>query len=131
MSPINKASTKKSSSHEHLSQETCEACHSGAPKVADDELSKLLKEVPLWRTENRDGVLQLERQFSVKNFAEALELAKNVGELAESANHHPSILVEWGKVTVTWWTHKIGGLHRNDFIMASRTDKLLTEHNYG
>tara|TARA_R110000868_G_scaffold149995_3_gene372803 strand:+ start:77 stop:472 length:396 start_codon:yes stop_codon:yes gene_type:complete len=127
VSPINESSTSGSSSDDSLSQEICEACHPRAPKVSEEELGTLLKELPLWQIENRDGVLQLERQFSVKNFVEALAFANNVGELAESANHHPAILVEWGKVTVTWWTHKIGGLHRNDFIMASRTDKLLNQ----
>mgnify|MGYP003655255718 CR=1 FL=1 len=127
MSPINESPTSGSSSDDSLSQEICEACHSGAPRVPEEALDTLLEEIPLWQIENRDGVLQLERQFSVKNFVVALAFANNIGELAELANHHPAILVEWGKVTVTWWTHKIGGLHRNDFIMASRTDKLLSQ----
>jgi len=108
-----------------LSQETCEACRPDAPKVTDQELPVLLEQAPNWHTENRDGVLQLERQYDFKNFVEALAFANRIGELAEQANHHPAILVEWGKVTVTWWTHKIGGLHRNDFIMAARTDLLV------
>lgn len=109
----------------NLSQEVCEACRPDAPKVTDQELPSLLSEVPNWQTENRQGVLQLERQYNFKNFIEALGFANRVGELAEQANHHPAILVEWGKVTITWWTHKIGGLHRNDFIMAARTDLLF------
>ncbi len=107
-----------------LSQETCEACKSDAPRITDQELPVLMKETPNWHTKNRDDVLQLERQYDFKNFVDALAFAKRVGELAEEANHHPAILVEWGKVTVTWWTHKIGGLHRNDFIMAVKTDLL-------
>ena len=59
-----------------------------------------------------------------KNFDEALTFTNKVGQLAEAEGHHPSILTEWGKVTVTWWTHKIKGLHRNDFIMAAKTDQL-------
>lgn len=108
-----------------LSQQTCEACQVGAPMVSDAELPALLDEIPDWHTENRDGVLQLERQYNFKNFVEALDFTNRVGELAEQANHHPAIRVEWGKVTVTWWTHKIGGLHHNDFIMAARTDLLI------
>ena len=108
-----------------LSQQTCEACQVGAPMVSDAELPTLLDEIPDWHTENRDGILQLERQYNFKNFVEALNFTNRVGELAEQANHHPALLVEWGKVTVTWWTHKIGGLHHNDFIMAARTDLLV------
>ena len=62
---------------------------------------------------------------AVDDFAQALEFTKKVGELAEEDAHHPALLTEWGRTTVTWWTHKIKGLHRNDFIMAAKTDKLL------
>jgi 4a-hydroxytetrahydrobiopterin dehydratase len=55
-----------------------------------------------------------------------LKADMQVGQIAEEEGHHPSILTEWGRVTVTWWTHKIKGLHRNDFIMAAKTDRLLT-----
>ena len=109
---------------ERLSQQTCEACRADAPKVTNEELSTLLQEIPNWKAENRNDILQLERQYGFNNFVAALEFANKVGELAESEGHHPAILVEWGKTTVTWWTHKIGGLHRNDFIMAARTDEL-------
>lgn len=117
--------TPTSTSPNHLSQEVCEPCQTGAPKVSDTDIVMLLKDIPQWHTTNRDDILQLERQFSFNNFVEALTFANTVGEIAEHANHHPSILVEWGKVTVTWWTHKIGGLHHNDFIMAARTDSLI------
>ena len=71
-----------------------------------------------------DGVMQLEKRFAFRDFRAALDFSLQVGELAEQQGHHPSILTEWGKVTVTWWTHKIRGLHRNDFICAARTDRL-------
>ena len=64
--------------------------------------------------------------FRFSNFAEALTFTDKVGELAETEGHHPAILTEWGRVTVTWWTHKIRGLHRNDFIMAAKTDQIYT-----
>lgn len=66
----------------------------------------------------------LVRRIKLKNFVAALEMAGAVGELAESENHHPRLVVEYGSLTVCWWTHAIGGLHKNDFIMAARTDRL-------
>lgn len=107
-----------------LSEQSCEACRADAPKVTDDELALLIREIPAWQPVVRDGVLQLERVFSFRNFADALVFTNRVAALAEEAGHHPAILTEWGKVTVTWWSHKIRGLHRNDFIMAARTDGL-------
>jgi len=111
----------------YLIEEACQVCHSGAPKVTETELAALLKELPAWHVEERHGVQQLERLFKFKNFVQALAFSNDVGELAESENHHPAILTEWGKVTVTWWTHKIGGLHKNDFVMAARTDQLYPD----
>ena len=66
----------------------------------------------------------MERVFAVKDFVEALRFTNRVGALAEAEGHHPAILTEWGRVTVTLWTHKIHGLHRNDFIMAAKIDAL-------
>lgn len=108
----------------NLKEQACEACRADAPKVSGAERSALLKEVPDWEVVELDGELQLRRVFTFANFAEALAFANRVGDLAEAEGHHPALLVEWGKVTVRWWTHKIGGLHRNDFIMAARTDAL-------
>lgn len=105
----------------------CEACRADAPAVSDEELATLVREIPDWAVETRDGVMQLERVFRFRNFADALAFANRVGELAEAEGHHPALLVEWGRVTVTWWTHKIGGLHRNDFIMAARTDAVAVD----
>lgn len=110
-----------------LSKESCEACRAGAPTVSGEELPTLLAETPQWKVETRDGIQQLERLFTFNNFVDAMHFANSVGDLAEEANHHPAILVEWGKVTVTWWSHKIKGLHRNDFILAARTNELLNE----
>jgi 4a-hydroxytetrahydrobiopterin dehydratase len=109
-----------------LEQSKCTACRGDEPALADLEIEQLKMEVPEWRLVERDGVRRLERMFRFKNFAEALAFTKRVGELAEAEGHHPALLTEWGKVTVTWWTHKIRGLHRNDFIMAAKTDSLLS-----
>jgi len=73
----------------------------------------------------KDGIKRLERSFDFEDFVGALAFTNNVGELAEREGHHPDILTEWGRVTVSWWTHKIGGLHKNDFIMAAKTDALI------
>ena len=70
------------------------------------------------------GIRRLERVFRFRNFAEALSFTNQVGDLAEEEGHHPAILTEWGQVTVTLWTHKIRGLHRNDFILAAKIDAL-------
>jgi 4a-hydroxytetrahydrobiopterin dehydratase len=107
-----------------LSQQECEACRADAPKISDEELRELMPKIPDWGTVVVDGVMQLTREFKFKNFEQAMAFANRVGEIAEQAGHHPAILTEWGKVNVTWWTHKIGGLHRNDLIMAARTDEL-------
>jgi 4a-hydroxytetrahydrobiopterin dehydratase len=74
---------------------------------------------------HRDGIQRLERVFTTKDFVEALSFTNRIGALAEDEGHHPAILTEWGRVTVTLWTHKIHGLHRNDFIMAAKIDALL------
>lgn len=108
-----------------LSEQKCEACQAGAPMVSDEELALLMKEIPDWVPVVVDGVMQLQREYKFKNFKLALAFTNKVGELAEAEFHHPGILTEWGKVTVTWWTHAIGGLHRNDFIMAAKTDQRL------
>ena len=107
-----------------LVEQKCEACRVGAPKVTDEEVEALHPQVPDWDLVERGGIRRLERVFSFDDFAEALAFTNRVGGIAEEEGHHPALLTEWGKVTVTWWTHKIEGLHRNDFIMAAKTDEL-------
>ena len=107
-----------------LTEQKCEACRVGAPTVTEAEIAELHPQIPEWRLVTKAGVPQLERVFSFKNFADALAFTDRVGALAEEEGHHPAILTEWGRVTVAWWTHKIKGLHRNDFIMAAKTDAL-------
>ena len=107
-----------------LTQMKCVACRKGEPTVTDAEIAEFHPQVPEWQIVERDGIKRLERVFKFDNFVQALAFANKVGELAEAEGHHPALLVEWGRVTVQWWTHKIKGLHRNDFIMAAKTDKL-------
>ncbi len=105
-----------------LATERCVACGAGAPRVTDDEARALIREISAWHVVERDGVRRLERVFSFPDFASALRFTDRVGAIAEAEQHHPAILTEWGRVTVSWWTHAIRGLHRNDFVMAARTD---------
>jgi 4a-hydroxytetrahydrobiopterin dehydratase len=107
-----------------LTTEKCVPCHGGVPPATEAEIARWEPEVPDWRLVERDGIRRLERVFQFKNFAEALAFTNRVGALAEAEGHHPALLTEWGRVTVTWWTHAIRGLHRNDFIMAAKTDAL-------
>ena len=109
---------------EQLHQMQCVACRKGEPTVTEAEIAEFHPQVPAWHIVNVDGINHLERIFTFPNFVEALNFTNKVGALAESEGHHPALLTEWGKVTVTWWTHKIGGLHRNDLIMAAKTDQL-------
>jgi 4a-hydroxytetrahydrobiopterin dehydratase len=105
----------------------CVACRGGEPTLTDSEIADLHPQVPEWSVGEMGGVKRLEREFKFRNFAEALGFANKVGEIAETQGHHPAILTEWGKVNVSWWTHKIKGLHRNDFIMAAKTDRLYAD----
>ena len=104
---------------------SCDACRPDAEKVRDDEFVQLLQQIPEWTVVDIDGVKQLQRRFYVGDFKVALAMTNKIGELAEAAGHHPAILTEWGKVTVSWWTHKIQGLHKKDFELAAKTDKLV------
>lgn len=107
-----------------LSQQSCTACSADAPKVTAAEKQVLMESLPQWELVVLDDEEQLKRVFTFKNFAQAQAFTNQVADLAEAEGHHPAILLEWGKATVRWWTHKIGGLHKNDFIMAARTDAL-------
>ena len=104
----------------------CEACRFGAPTVTNEEIAQFKPQVPDWQIREVDGIKRLERVFTFKNFVDALAFTNSVGKIAEEMGHHPALLTEWGKTTVSWWTHKIKGLHKNDFIMAAKTDQLYT-----
>jgi 4a-hydroxytetrahydrobiopterin dehydratase len=107
-----------------LAGEKCVACRSDAPPVTEAEMRELEPQIPGWSVVERDGIRRLERVFGFPDFAAALAFTNRVGAIAEEEGHHPALLTEWGRVTVTWWTHAIRGLHRNDFIMAAKTDAL-------
>lgn len=106
-----------------LVQMKCSACRGDEPPLTEEEIAELKPQVPEWKLVEREGVKRLERRFKFGDFAEALAFTNAVGEIAEEEGHHPVIELTWGRVTVTWWTHKIEGLHQNDFIMAAKTDE--------
>lgn len=108
----------------NLASGKCVACRAGEPTLTDDEIAQLEPQLPDWQVKEVGGMKRLERVFKFKNFSQALEFTNKIGAAAEEENHHPLIITEWGKVTLNWWTHKIGGLHKNDFIMAAKSDKL-------
>jgi 4a-hydroxytetrahydrobiopterin dehydratase len=108
---------------ESLTQLNCVACRGGVPTVTAEQIAAYQPQVPAWAIVERDGIQRLERVFKFKNFTEALAFTNRVGAITEQEGHHPIIVTEWGRVTVTWWTHVIKGLHRNDFIMAAKTDE--------
>jgi 4a-hydroxytetrahydrobiopterin dehydratase len=109
---------------EALARERCVACRRDAPTVTEAEIAELHPQVSDWGLVEDGGVKKLRRVFSFGDFANALRFTNAVAEIAEEEGHHPALLTEWGRTTVTWWTHKIHGLHRNDFIMAAKTDEL-------
>lgn len=110
-----------------LSNQKCEACNAKAPLATEDQINSLQSHIPEWDIVVRDGVKQLKRSFSFRNFKQALAFTVKVGEMAEIEGHHPLLLTEWGKVDVLWWSHIIGGLHVNDFIAAAKTDAIFME----
>jgi 4a-hydroxytetrahydrobiopterin dehydratase len=111
-----------------LPRGNCTACRKGAPVVTPEEIEQFMPQLHSdWKIIHRSGIPRLERVLPMKNFVQALELATAIGTIAEEQGHHPALLVEWGLLTVTWWTHAIGNLHRNDFIMAAKTDRLVNQ----
>ncbi len=112
---------------EPLADGRCIPCRKGAVPLSGEESDALLARLPGWRRVEREGVALIERSFDFPDFAAALAFTDAVGAAAEDQDHHPAILTEWGRVTVRWWTHRIRGLHRNDFIMAARTDRIFEE----
>ena len=110
--------------NENLRKLKCIPCRGDEPRLTESEIQEYAPQVQEWKIIEWDQVKRLERSFKFPDFKRALEFTTRVGELAEAEDHHPVITTEWGKVTVTWWTHVIKGLHRNDFIMAAKTDQI-------
>jgi 4a-hydroxytetrahydrobiopterin dehydratase len=109
----------------NLGSAPCEACTTDTPTASQQEIRDLKQELPTWEVASIDGIEQLRRVFPFDDFASALAFTNALGAEAEKEQHHPAITTEFGSCTVRWWTHKIDGLHRNDFIMAARTEDLF------
>jgi 4a-hydroxytetrahydrobiopterin dehydratase len=116
---------------ENLAIEDCVACQGDEPQIDDAEIERLVEQLSGWRVITREDEKRLVRVFSFPDFSRALEFTNRIGALAEEQDHHPSILTEWGRVTLTWWTHKIHGLHHNDFVMASKSDRVYADFAQG
>lgn len=107
-----------------LAQLHCSPIEANTRGLSERDVSELRARLSGWRTCEKDGELRLEKLFQFENFSQAVAFTDQVAQVANGEDHHPAILTEWGKVTVTWWTHKIKGLHQNGFIMAAKTDQL-------
>ena len=107
-----------------LSSQSCEACQIDAPKVPQDQIQIFLSEINGWVL-IEEPINKIQKIFSFKSYKDSVDFSNKVASLADDEDHHPQIVLEWGKVTVIWWSHKIEGLHKNDFICAAKTDKLL------
>jgi 4a-hydroxytetrahydrobiopterin dehydratase len=110
---------------EGLAERRCEPCRGGVPPLAPARAEELAASIPGWRLE--DGATRLARRFTFLDFVEAMRFVNRVADLAEEQGHHPDILIHWNTVDLVLWTHKIGGLHENDFILAAKIQKLLEE----
>ena len=111
---------------EGLAGKSCVPCRGGVPPLTAEEAERYRRETPGWKlTEN---ATRLARRFEFRDFVEAMRFVNRVADLAEEQGHHPDIAIHWNRVDLTLWTHKIGGLHQNDFILAARVDRLLEEN---
>ena len=102
----------------------CEACSADASEATNKEIEEFLQKHQEWFISTDVDFPQLQRIYIFKNFSKAQVFANLVGDLAEKEGHHPTILLEYGKVTIRWWSHKIRSIHINDFILSSKTEKI-------
>jgi 4a-hydroxytetrahydrobiopterin dehydratase len=110
---------------EGLAARTCVPCRGGIPPLVQEEARRMLASVPGWQLE--ENGTRLARRFEFEDFKKAIEFVNRVADLAEDQGHHPDIAIHWNKVDLVLWTHKIGGLHENDFILAAKVNRLLEE----
>lgn len=110
---------------ENLGALKCEVCKVGVLPVTEAQIGEFKLKIPEWNIIEENNIKKLVREFRFNNFKETLVLVNEIGKLAEEQEHHPKMFVEYNRLTVWWWTHKIKGLHRNDFIMAAKTDNII------
>lgn len=109
---------------QNYTQEHCSEINSSSKPLSRAEADEMIRGLAGWKIVEKNQEPSLEKMYEFKDFQEALDFTNKIGKIAQAENHHPALLTEWGKVTVDWWTHKIKGLHRNDFIMAAKTEEL-------
>ncbi len=107
-----------------INQEECTPCREGGAPLSEEEIKQLWLETPMWEVVEQDGVKHLRRSFDLEDYGDGLDLAMKIGSAANAADHHPTITIDYRKVRVDWTTHAVKGLHRNDFIMAAKSDKI-------
>jgi len=107
-----------------LSREQCVRPQKGTPPLNHNEIDTLLPMAEGWMVIDSEEVPKLQKTFRFKRYKDALNFSMAVGLAADEQDHHPKLTIEYGKVTVEWWTHVVNGLHRNDFIMAAKTDQI-------
>lgn len=106
----------------------CEVCRTGAPPASRQEIEEFLVKNHHWKLVSQAEQPRLKRDYHFKNYLITLNFVNQVGQLSEAQGHHPVLVVEWGSVSVEWWTHKINTIHLNDLIMASKCDALYDEY---
>jgi 4a-hydroxytetrahydrobiopterin dehydratase len=109
---------------DELTQMHCVRVSGDTPPLTEEEIQRWNARLPGWKTYAKDGEPRLEKSFRFPDFRAAMAFTAAIAQAADAEDHHPALLTEWGWVTVTWWTHRIQGLHRNDFIMAAKTEAL-------
>lgn len=107
-----------------LNKESCIACTKDSLQLNSREISDMCREIPGWDLIYQRDTPRLTRSFNFTDFDKAFYFVNEIVLLSQRENHHPRIILEWGKVTISWWTYIIKGLHRNDFIMAAKTSNL-------
>jgi 4a-hydroxytetrahydrobiopterin dehydratase len=110
-----------------LVQQRCIPCRGDEPPISEDEIIKLMPQIPEWDITEREGVPTLQHTFKFDDFNGALQFTMKIGEVADEEDHHPILIIQWGKVTVKWSTDAISNLFINDFIMAAKSDKIYSQ----
>jgi len=112
-----------------LSKKSCEACRADAPKVTKEEIAQYAPSIPKWDILEEAGIAKLKRAYSFSKYADTLALVNAIAAIADEENHHPDMFFEYKTLTVFWWSHKIKGLHINDFICAAKCDSISEAMN--
>ena len=100
----------------------------GAPLVPEEQQIELIKDLEGWIIDKSE-ISKLVKTFQFSNYVQTLEFVNLIADLSENEDHHPKITIEWGQVCLEWWSHKIKGLHMNDFVCAAKSDELFSKIN--